>query len=325
MLTRRRGFGDIVPLNVPPGASGPLPPNNQGPIVPLAPALQAYLQGFIGGNRGAAAEDPTGLTSSAYPPPGAAETSNVYGADGPYVDDVWQNLMQQGFFSGTAPAPIIGRKNAPLPTGGSWGRPEIIPDHLLPGPLKRQSQLTNRTIFAKNKYDQAIQTEMKLWQWIAEHGGLKSCCRVPELGAPIWDDPPWQVQPSQGEPIAEMFNLLTPAGPFDGSNLLIGQFRVPIGYDGVIDKVVVSFTGDGHVEGSGDLIWRIQAGQRYLRNLGNILQTYGSFLNAMAVPRQGNRVVSGQEISVYVNIPVGSPISGGYIQAGLFGWFYPRR
>ena len=326
---QRKGIGDIVPLYVQPGPDGNLPTglpaNLQGPPVILAPALQAFLQGYIATQQGAAASDPTALTSPAYGVPGAGEPSNVYGANGPFVDDVYSSLIQQGLFTGTNPAQVIGRKNAPAPAGGFFERPTIIPDSKLPGPLKRQSQLTNRILFAPNRYDQAIQREMKRWQWIAEHGGLKSCCRIPELGAPIWDQPPWMVMPSQGQVIQELFNQPTSNFLFNGVDQVLGKIRVPIGYDGVINKVVVSFTGSGFDDGSGNLIWRVKAGERFLRNLGNIDQTYGSFQNAWAVPLSGNRVVSGQYITVYVNIPVLSPISGGVIQAGLFGWFYPRR
>ena len=326
----RRGIGDIVPLNVPPGSGGALPPNLQAPPVVLSPTLQAFLQGYIGTlQNGAAPSDPTGLTAQAYPTPGAAEESNVYGANGPYVDDVWSNMIQSGFFTGTNPAAIIGRKNAPRQAGGSWGRPEILPDSQLPGPLKRQSQLTNRNLFTKNRYDQQVQQEMKLWQWISEHGGIKSCCRIPELGAPVYDQPPWMVMPSQGEVVQELFFAAPESfqvdDAFTGTNMVLGQIRVPVGYDGVINRVITNYDGDGFTNNSGSIIWRVQAGNRYLRNLGNIQVIYGSLATALLLPLQGNRVVSGQYITVYVNIPIGSPISGGTIQAGLFGWFYPRR
>jgi len=327
---QRKGIGDIVPLYVQPGPDGNLPSglpaNLQAPPVILAPALQAYMQGYIATLQGAAPSDPTALTTPAYAVPGTAEDSNVYGANGPFVDDVWSSLIQQGRFSGTTPAAIIGKKNAPLPAGGFIERPTIIPDRFLPGPLKRQSQLTNRTLFFRNKFDQQIEREMRHWQWIAEHGGLKSCCRIPELGAPVYDQPPWLVMPSQGQVLQELFNVATSSVTFNGIDQVIGQIRVPIGYDGVITKVVSTFTGNGFNDGSGDIIWRVKAGERFLRNLGNIVNTYGSFQNSWAVPAlNGNRVWSGQYITVFINVPSGSPIAGGVIQAGLFGWFYPRR
>jgi hypothetical protein len=331
---KKRGIGELVPLFVQPGPGGsfpsPQPQNVQGPL--LAPALQAFLQGFIGTNKyGAAAEDPTGLTSNAYPPPGAADMANVYGPNGPYTDDTWSNLMQQGAFSGTMPAELVGNKNpTALPVGGVWHRPTIVPDHQLPGPLKRISTLIRpRSVFTPNQFNRQIEQEAALWDFVAKHGGLKAYCRIPELGAPIYDVAPWLVQPSQGQVLQEPFSAtpasLQTAGAFTGTDILIGQVRVPVGYDGVINRVVTSFTGNGFDENSGNIIWRVKAGQRFLRNLGNIQQTWGSFQNAMLVPLQGNRVVSGQYIQVYVNIPPTSPINGGVIQAGLFGWFYPRR
>ncbi len=341
MRIRNRGVGDIVPLYVEPGPDGDasgLPLNVQAPIQPLAPAVQAFLQGFIGTpNSGAAAEDPTGLTTTAYPQPGAYDAANVYGANAGYTDDVYSSLMHQGQFTGTMTAPQIRNKIYRPPVGGFIERPVIIPDSHLPGPLKRISPLTDRLVFERNRYADEIQREMSTWAYIQAHGGLKSVCRIPELGAPVYDVNPRLEMPRQGQDFRKFFMqtpaVLEAATPVNAAgDVVLGQFRCPNGYDGVLTKVVFGFTGDGHVEGSGDIVWRIQIGQRFARDLGNVQITYGTFSDAWLAGGASIEIISGQTVTVYVNLQIPtfegtgpSPISGGMIQAGCYGWFYPRR
>jgi len=224
-----------------------------------------------------------------------------------------------GFLNRTPLAP----QNAPGWVNG-WTPQPILPDSMLPAPLRRDNPLLRRVYFQKNRWDMAILEEVRLWAWIASHGGLKSCCRIPELGAPIWDQPPWEVMPSQGIEYREMFSVATDTVPTDGTNTLIGEWRVPIGYDGVLNQFVCGFTGTGFSDFSGDIVWRVQVGARYAKNLGNVVNTFGSFQNAFLVPGYSIRLVSGQTVKLLVSLPNGNA-QGGQITAGVFGWTYPRR
>jgi len=213
---------------------------------------------------------------------------------------------------------------------GGWQTAPLLPDSVLPPALRRTNPLLQRMRYIPNRYDFEIFGHAAVWKWIAENGGLKSCCRIPELGAPIWDQPPWQVRPSQGQDIEEMAGLpiaaVSGGAPFDGSDTVIRSFRVPSGYDGVISRAVFGFTGAGFADFSGDIVWRIQVGIRYARNLGNVTNTFGSFATAFAVPGTGNiRLVSGQTVKIIASIPNGSPVNGGVVTGGVFGWLYPRR
>lgn len=230
------------------------------------------------------------------------------------------------------PNPTTGTQPPPGSTapGAPWGRAPVLPDSMLPATLQRGNPLLRHAIFYPNAYDRVLMKRTQLWGYIASHGGLKSCCRIPELGAPIWDKPPWMVMPSQAEPFQEMFSLpiasVSGGGPFDGTDTVIGQFVVPNGYDGALNRFVCQFTGNGFLDFSGFIVWRVMVGQRFARNLGNVQNTYGDYQTAFLVPGADNmRLVSGQTITLIANIPVGSPVSDGFVTAGAFGWFYPRR
>jgi hypothetical protein len=100
---------------------------------------------------------------------------------------------------------------------------------------------------------------------------------------------------------------------------------VPIGYDGVLNRFVCTFTGGAFDDFSGEIQWRVRVGVRYARNLGRITNTFGSFQNALLVPGYGIRLISGQTVTLIASIPNASPITAGQVAAGCFGWFYPRR
>ena len=262
----------------------------------------------------------------------------------PLPDQASPDIIPAGAFVGGGPnAPYPA--NAPLPgavqlgvspptTGPAypWGSQPIIPDSLLPPALQRGNPLLRRWVWGPgNVWDRRIRHKSQTWGYIRSHGGIKSCCRIPELGAPIWDYPPWMVMPSQGEKIEEMFSQPLTAfqdggGGFSGLDVVIGQFTVDNGYDGVLNRFVVQFTGDGFQDFSGNIVWRLKVANRYARNLGNVTNSYGNFQTAFSVPLQDNiRLVSQQTVYLIANVPASSPISSGVIAAGVFGWQYPRR
>jgi hypothetical protein len=231
-------------------------------------------------------------------------------------------------------------KNSPdslLPPGstgpaGAWERQPVIPDSMLPPALQRSNPLLGHITYRPNGFDRAISQHSSLWAYIRAHGGLKGCCRIPELGAPVYDDPPWMVQPSQGEKFEEIFAQPISAfidsgtGDYSGVDVILGQFVVPNGYDGALNRFVCNFTGNGFQDFSGQIFWRLKVNNRFARNLGDVQNTFGDFKTAFSVPGSDNiRLVSQQTITLLANIPPGSPVSDGVVAAGAFGWFYPRR
>lgn len=201
----------------------------------------------------------------------------------------------------------------------------ILPDSVLPPALQRSNTFLQKIYYLANQWDNLMLREAAVWKWIQMNGGLKVCCRIPELGAPVWDIPPFVKMPSNGLPLEKMFSALQSSFT-PGVDQILGEFRVPIGYDGNLNRVVFQYlNGTGFDEFSGNIIWRCKVGIRYAKDLGEVTNTYGDFQNAFIIPGHGIRLISGQTVQLIAQVPAGSPIAGGAIAAGAFGWLYPRR
>ena len=265
--------------------------------VDLTPA-----QYYAGGGRGQAD----------YGTPGAV-------VPGDTISEVWPTLTVPGVALQQRPG---SRSMTPQP---------VIPDSMLPLALQRFNPLAGRrTDRNKNQYDASIQREADFWSYVASHGGLKSCCLIPSNGNPLWDQPDWQVMPPNGAKFEQMagqpVTAFQQAGVFTGLDTVILRFQVPIGYDGVINRLIFGYTGNGFTDFSGSIVWRAKVGARFVRNMGNVRNTYGSFGSPFLVPATDNmRLISGQTVTLYANIPADSPVQGGQVTAGAFGWLSPRQ
>jgi hypothetical protein len=130
--------------------------------------------------------------------------------------------------------------------------------------------------------------------------------------------PPWVIPPAG-------------ADPFDASNVVqigvigttttILSLLVPYGYDGVIKRFYHNYLGSGLVDGNGDVIWRMLADGRPIKNFGNILTQMGS----ANTPRltDGIRIFSGQLIT-YVIYHSANALLTDLVTSSLAGYFYPR-
>ncbi len=122
----------------------------------------------------------------------------------------------------------------------------------------------------------------------------------------------------------ERGSIVTPT-TVSGNNVVV-EFRVPMGYHGVILGYYALYGGTGFVQGSGDIIWRLKIGGRWEHNFGQLLFSIGSFANPLPV-QQSMWLESGQLITMYVNVPNTSgliQIGTSRILCGLQGWFYPQ-
>ena len=72
--------------------------------------------------------------------------------------------------------------------------------------------------------------------------------------------------------------------------------------DGVITGNANHFVGNGFVEGSGDVEWRIQLGRRYALDYGRILTTMGDLAQSSAFAGGGIRIYSNQRIQYLARI-----------------------
>lgn len=305
-------LGDIVPMYIPPGESFDPPlPYPQVPALPLDIAGNFVTSTFV---------PQTTVPATAGDEAAAPYEAAVTG--GPFFVGSQPNLPAPFSNPGYAPAYALRHP---------YQRTAMLQDSQLPFALQRVSRLQQSALalFTPTEWDVRILKESALWRFIAEHGGLKSCCRIPELGAPVWSIPPWLERPSNGLDFQNLYfqplSAFISGGAFTGLDVQLGTFRVPLGWNGVIKKVVFGFTGDGHQEGSGDIVWRLQVGERYARNFGNVLNSYGSLETALLIQDQHIDIISGQNITLIGNVPATSTISSGEIFAGVFGWFWPVR
>jgi len=173
-----------------------------------------------------------------------------------------------------------------------------------------------------NFFDQCLGMERALWNDLQCRGGITAACRRVE--APTYDAPPWIVQPPQGRRFQEIATLALPA---DNTTSAVLNFRVPLGYDGVINGVVNRFIGLGFVEGSGDLHWRIQLTNRFVNDYGDIQTSLGDLTSPVALQGGGIRLISNQYVRflVYVAPGAGAHLDPlGRVLCALSGWYYPR-
>lgn len=189
--------------------------------------------------------------------------------------------------------------------------------------------LQRSTNVMPNLYDACLYDEAALWDSAIAHGGLvRNCC---PRGRKPYSQRPWVAMPEGGrrfQPIA----ILSVASLTPGTDTLIPfpqPFYVPIGFDGVITDVVMNVdppagSGTGFVEGSGDLVWRLSADGRYLRDLGNVLVQIGSLTNPSPTPRGGLRVYSHNLIQFFVNFSGNNVNTGCNIVCSIKGWHWPQ-
>jgi hypothetical protein len=165
-----------------------------------------------------------------------------------------------------------------------------------------------------NEYDRCLQG-IKRWR---ECHPLKDASRCVDM-VELWggnDVPLGLVE------FWKSFKIVTP-GPGD---TLVGEFRIPTGYRGMLYGIHLGYTGTGFEEGSGDIYWRVQIGNAWAApGLGNVSTQLG-------VPGQCLqltdyiKVKSNQLIRVWVNVPNGSgniQVGTSRILATLQGWYYP--
>lgn len=172
-----------------------------------------------------------------------------------------------------------------------------------------------------NEYDLCLMRDLELFNLIDRE--QKSCARKPEcflVDERAWTDAPAgfvTFNPTKAIPLPD---------PAD-ENVVILSFRVPFGYDGMILGQFHGYTGSTFEEGSGDIVWRIRANGRYMRDVGNMLVTIGSQITVAPIAG-GLQVRSGNLVEYVVSAPNGSsslPLPGQQnILASLHGYFYPR-
>ena len=134
--------------------------------------------------------------------------------------------------------------------------------------------------------------------------------------------PPWVDPPQQWENLDLIGYVALPAIAAQANVL---NFQVPLGRNGVIQKVANNLVGGGWTEGAGGAIWQILvdgAPPPGATNYDLILASLGSPANPVQIP--GFRIYENQVLTLVVknvNIVVAGQLSGGR----LIGYLYPKE
>lgn len=197
---------------------------------------------------------------------------------------------------------------------------------VLPGVLR--SPITYPAFLLPNEYDECMSGEFIAWEATIAGQPLMELCRP--KGRRPYVNKPWVAMPAEGREfkpvgIIDIPDLSDPANidvPF-----VVLEVQCPLGYNGVLTDFVVNYTGTGFVPGSGDIVYRISASGRYLRDLGNILIDQGSLTYPSPVPRSGLLLYSQNSVMIEVQFGSGAPATldqQAKIVGSLKGWWWPR-
>lgn len=132
------------------------------------------------------------------------------------------------------------------------------------------------------------------------------------------------MMPAEGREWYERASIITPAiNPAPGQ--LVLDFLCPVGYRGLLYGITNLYLGTGFVQGSGDLIWRLQIGNAWVKDMGNMLYMLGAVGQPFPFADQ-YYVEPQQRVRMYVQTVNAS----GAIQVGvarmvmeLQGWWMP--
>lgn len=127
--------------------------------------------------------------------------------------------------------------------------------------------------------------------------------------------------PAGGNPFDRLNNAAVTL-PAIGAEVVVVQFNVPRGKNGVVVRISNQFVGGGWTEGTGDLVWRIEADGVPVRDYESIIASLGTTSNP--ADRRGNpiRVFENQVVRLICN-NVAVPVAGQPLLGLLGGWFYP--
>jgi hypothetical protein len=198
------------------------------------------------------------------------------------------------------PAVFFGQGAAPPP-------PVVIPQ----GGWRRE------VILIPNRFDGCLAQDLLLHRSATPRG---ACCR-----GLVYHDIANVRAPAASIPFRKIAGIPTPLAA--SGDVVVLDFQVPAGYDGLLTGCFNVYTGPGFLEGGGDIEWRVLVNKVYAVWLGQILVTLGS--RAQSYPIDGGvQIQSGQRIRYLVNVPNGSggilPLNS-QIVCGLEGLYYARQ
>jgi hypothetical protein len=137
-----------------------------------------------------------------------------------------------------------------------------------------------------------------------------------------WDED-FGFLPKQCVPFNRSSGILTPAS---GADQVVLSFRVPTGMDGLLSGLWMGYSGAGFLQGSGDIIFRVQRNQVFLKDLSNCPFLLGNPKQPVSMT-QGALLLSGQLVRLIVNVPNLSgliQVGQSTVSGGLIGFWWAR-
>jgi hypothetical protein len=198
-----------------------------------------------------------------------------------------------------------------------------------PVQLKGRSQSCVKIAYPPNRYDACLEGEQRYLKLLEKLGGLKRICK-PHT-APYYPKAPWIDMPPQGKEFNRIGVLPLPAVEGVDYPLFLDPLGNPqplfvdFGNDGVVNQFTTDFTGTNWVEGSGDIVFRLQVRRWYPPDYGAVTVRFGSLTTPQNLPI-GIRVYSGGTIQIYARLGPGAltRLTPGNIICSVGGWFYPQ-
>ena len=227
------------------------------------------------------------------------------------------------------PAGGYGPGQGIAPVGGTNPVNGLGPMGGLPSAITAQQAAVLASLHSKGgctphitHYDWCLEAEAQLLRLIK----FPLPCSIPEeyLNYLPWDEDNRGAIPPQSVPFLQQKGIVTPTTA-SGDNVVL-TFRVPYGFDALLAGFYFNYSGSGFAQGSGDILWRIQVNQYYLKDLSNLPFLLGDPVNPVPMT-QGKILFSGQKVSAIVNVPNLSgmiQIGNSTVYAGLLGFWWPR-
>jgi hypothetical protein len=182
--------------------------------------------------------------------------------------------------------------------------------------------LQNRVWKQPNAWNKALDTEAQILDRIIKMGGFEMT--IPWHKRRRYDKQPWEVMPPEGERLQKFGSIVRPAN--DGADHLIMTFQMPKAWDGVATQVMFSSTDASFIQGSGDLVWRLKVGARWIPDFANVTFSLNNLQNPHELIGAYIRLLSLQIVSLYVNVPAASAVDpASRVNAAVVGWQYPKR
>lgn len=133
---------------------------------------------------------------------------------------------------------------------------------------------------------------------------------------------PYNTPPEGNQPF-NYFNG-TPGQGTTGTVVIPTSFRVPNGWDGLINSIVTRYTGTNFIEASGQLIWGIRIDGAFVMGYEAITTSLGDLSGGWKIT-PGIIIKSGQLVELICTVDAAFvPQNVSVILGALAGYFYPN-